>query len=547
MPPPATAGLIRPFFKRKQCLHPLASRDVCGKVIAAHTIQRQGALASIVDGTGHCLTFYRAMGQDVSEPQRRGWREASTFAGFCEHHDSKAFAPLEGKPFVGSREQCFLMAYRAECHELYQKQASSRSLARLRQIVDRGLSPADQIAVQEIQRALRDGVLKSINNSKRYKRIMDSQFLERRFDAYEKLFVQFDGPLAFAAAGAPTPNRSLSGEELCALHDPEAVIPRLYVGMARAAYGDAVVFVWRKGEPAPLGREVLAQIASVATPATLLRWYRHLIAAKYDGSKNRSPGRPPTAKDIRELIVRVARENPTWGYTRLRGALKSLGHELGRNTIKRVLAEHGIAPAPERGKSMSWSTFIKAHWGAIAATDLFTVEVVNPFGLVRYHVLFVIDIATRCVCIGGITSDPNGEWMKQVARNLTDMWDGFLLGKRYLIRDRDPLFTEAVRGLLRDSGVKPLRLPAKSPNLNAYAERFVLSIRRECLDRFVPLSERHLRTAVTEYVVHYHTERNHQGLGNELITPLPASANDAGPIVSRERLGGILNYYYRAA
>ena len=127
-----------------------------------------------------------------------------------------------------------------------------------------------------------------------------------------------------------------------------------------------------------LGREALAQIASVATPATLLRWHRHLIAAKYDGSKNRSPGRPPTAKDIRELIVRVAQENPTWGYTRLRGALKNLGHELGRNTIKRILAEHGIAPAPERGRSMSWSTFIKAHWGAIAATDLFTVEVVNP-------------------------------------------------------------------------------------------------------------------------------------------------------------------------
>ncbi len=187
------------------------------------------------------------------------------------------------------------------------------------------------------------------------------------------------------------------------------------------------------------------------------------------------------------------------------------------------------------------------HWGVIAATDLFPVEVVNPFGLVRYHVLFVIDIATRCVCIGGITSDPNGEWMKQVARNLTDLWDGFLLGKRYLIHDRDPLFTEAVRGLLRDSGVKPLRLPANSPNLNAYAERFVLSIRRECLDRFVPLSERHLRTAVTEYVVHYHTERNHQGLGNELLTPLPASANDTSPIVSRERLGGILNYYCRAA
>ncbi len=174
-------------------------------------------------------------------------------------------------------------------------------------------------------------------------------------------------------------------------------------------------------------------------------------------------------------------------------------------------------------------------------------EVLSPFGLVRFHVLFVIDIATRCVSIGGITSDPNGEWMKQVARNLTDMWDGFLLGKRYLIHDRDPLFTEEVRGLLRDAGVKPLRLPAKSPNLNAYAERFVLSIRRECLDRIVPLSERHLRTAVAEYIIHHHTERNHQGLDNELITPLPATANDAVHVMSRERLGGILKYYYRAA
>ena len=156
----------------------------------------------------------------------------------------------------------------------------------------------------------------------------------------------------------------------------------------------------------------------------------------------------------------------------------------------------------------------------------------SPFGLVRYHVPFVIDIATRCVSIGGITSDPNGDWVKQVARNLTDMWDGFLLGKRYLIHDRDPLFTEEVRGLLRDAGVRPLRLPAKSPNLNAYAERFVLSIRRECLDRIVPFSERHLRTAVAEYLVHYHTERDHQSLGNELITPLPPTANALSPSCS---------------
>ena len=243
-----------------------------------------------------------------------------------------------------------------------------------------------------------------------------------------------------------------------------------------------------------LGRKALAQVASIATPDTLLRWYRNLIAAKYDGSKNRGSGRPPTAKDICELIVRMAQENPTWGYTRLRGALKNLGHEVGRNTVKRILADHGIAPAPKRGKSMSWSTFIKAHWGAIAAIDLFTVEVLSPFGLVRYHVLFVIDIATRRVCVGGITPGPNGDWMKQVARNLTDMWDGFLRGKRYLIHDRDPIFTEEVRGLLRDAGVKPLRLPAKSPNLNAFAERFVLSMRR----RNVSTTLGHPRAAFSE-------------------------------------------------
>ncbi len=233
--------------------------------------------------------------------------------------------------------------------------------------------------------------------------------------------------------------------------------------------------------------------------------------------------------------------------TRLRGALKNLGHELGRNTIKRILADHGIAQAPERGKSMSWSTFIKAHWGAIAAADLFTVEVLNPFGLVRYHVVFVIDIATRCVCIGGITSEPNGEWMKQVARNLTDMWDGFLLGKRYLIHDRDPLFTELVRRLLRDSGVKPLRLPAKSPNLNAYAERFVRSIKYECLNKIVLLGKNHLRTVVRAYVAHYHLERNHQGLDNELVVPLQARSITEGGVQCRERLGGTLRYYYREA
>jgi transposase InsO family protein len=253
---------------------------------------------------------------------------------------------------------------------------------------------------------------------------------------------------------------------------------------------------------------------------------------------------------VRELVVRLATENPTWGYTRIRGALRNLGHVLGRNTIKRILLEHGLEPAPSRGRRIPWKTFLKAHLGSIAATDFFTVEVLTFAGLVRYFVLFVIDIKTRRVQIAGIVRQPHGTWMKQIARNLTDNVDGFLLGMRYLIHDRDPLFTDEFRELLHGAGVKCLKLPACSPNLNAYAERFVLSIKSECLDKLVLLGERHVRVAISEYVQHYLFERNHQGLDNQLITtPPPAAtpANDSLPVARRERLGGLLNFYHRQA
>jgi transposase InsO family protein len=196
---------------------------------------------------------------------------------------------------------------------------------------------------------------------------------------------------------------------------------------------------------------------------------------------------------------------------------------------------------------MSWETFLKAHWGAIAATDFFSVEVLTRKGLVRYFVLFLIDLHTRRVKIAGIVPQPNGEWMKQIARNLTDADDGFLNGARYLIHDRDPLFTEAFRELLKSSGVKTLKLPVRSPDLNAYAERFVRSIRSECLARIVPLGERHLRNAVREYTEHYHFERNHQGLDNQLIEKPSDEPNMDAAVGCRERLGGVLNYYYRRA
>jgi transposase InsO family protein len=295
-----------------------------------------------------------------------------------------------------------------------------------------------------------------------------------------------------------------------------------------------------------LGRKGLAVVATIASPETILRWYRELVAKKYDGSQQRGQGRPKTSAEIAALVVRMAKENERWGYTRIKGALKNLGHEIGRNTIKRILLENGIDPAPERGRRMSWATFIKAHLGVIVGMDFFTVEVVTWLELVRYHVLFAIDIASRKVEILGVAVNPGCPWMEQMARNLVDALDGFLLGKRYLLLDRDPLYTQAFRQILDQAGIKTVRLPAHSPNLNAFAERFVLSIKSECLDRIVPLGEAHLRRAISEYVAHYHHERNHQGIENRLIAANGAESG-AGEVARRERLGGLLNFYYRKA
>jgi Integrase core domain. len=294
-----------------------------------------------------------------------------------------------------------------------------------------------------------------------------------------------------------------------------------------------------------LGRKRLRELSPIVTPDTLLRWYRELVAQKYDGSASRGPGRPRIAGEIRNWIVEMASDNSRWGYTRIQGALANLGFTVGRNTIKRILAENGIDPVGQR--SMSWKTFLKAHWGAIAATDFFTIEAISWKGLVRYFVLFVIDLKTRRIEIAGIVGSPSGAWMAQIARNWTDCEDGFLLRSRYLIHDRDPLFTKAFRATLEGSGVHPIRLPSRSPNLNAYAERFVRSIKSECLAQVIPIGEAHLRRAVREYAEHYHFERNHQGIGNRLIDSSTDGSRRSGSIGCRERLGGLLRFYHRAA
>ena len=296
-----------------------------------------------------------------------------------------------------------------------------------------------------------------------------------------------------------------------------------------------------------LGRRLLADIACLFTPETILAWHRRLIANKYDGSRRRGPGRPGTKQDIRELILQMARENLGWGYTRIQGALANLGHSIGRNTIRRILQQAGVEPAPQRCKGMSWKQFLKIHWDTMAAADFFTVEVWTLGGLVRYVVLFVVELSTRKVEIAGIAPDPDGQWMKQVARNLTDPVAGFLRNKKYLIHDRDPLFTEVFDQMLRVAGVKTVKLPPQSPNLNAVAERFVRSIKSECLERMILFGEASLRRAVEQFMGHYHCERNHQGLDNRLIQPDERAGDANGPIHCRERLGGLLRYYHRAA
>ncbi len=292
---------------------------------------------------------------------------------------------------------------------------------------------------------------------------------------------------------------------------------------------------------------VLREVASIVTPDTILAWHRKLIARKWDYSKWRGPGRPPVNEEIAKLTVRMARENAGWGYTTIRGALFNLGHVVARERVRNILKEHGIVPAPERRKRIPWSIFLKSHWGCLAATDLFTVEVWPRFGLTRHYVLFFIRLSDRRVHVAGITTHPRANWIKQIARNTTDPIDGFLLGTRYLIMDRDAIFTAEFRSFLQQEGVKAVRLPARSPNLNAYAERFVRTIKESCLDRMIFFGERSLRNAIHEFLRNYHRERNHQGLDNRLIDPGDEVGVTEGPIVRRERLGGLLRYYYRRA
>jgi putative transposase len=282
------------------------------------------------------------------------------------------------------------------------------------------------------------------------------------------------------------------------------------------------------------------------TPDTILRWHRQLIAAKWTYAKERV-GRPGLMKEIRELIVRFAKENPSWGFDRIQGSLANVGYHISDTTVGNVLKQHGIEPAPDRKRQTTWKTFLKAHWDVLAAIDFTTIEVWTKGGLVTFYLLFVMELKTRRVHFAGCTTQPNENWMKQVARDLTNFEDGFLNGKRYLLMDRDTKFCSSFRDILLAEDVEPVILPPRSPNLNAFVERFMKSIKSECLERMIFFGEKSLRNAVNSYLGHYHAERNHQGMANQILVPGKEGGRSAGKIECRERLGGLLRYYHHPA
>jgi transposase InsO family protein len=299
-----------------------------------------------------------------------------------------------------------------------------------------------------------------------------------------------------------------------------------------------------------LGRQALQRVACVAKPETILAWYRKLIARKFNGSKHRRyPRRPAVGRKVTELVLRMARENTAWGYDRIAGALNNLGHCISDQTVGNVLRRLGIAPAPKRHQQMKWADFIRSHMTVLAGIDFFTVEVLTWRGLATYYVLFFLHLETRRVTLAGITRHPTEQWMVQMARNAVDEIAGTLRQIRFALHDRDSKFCASFRATLSSGGVQPLLLPARSPNLNAFAERWVRSVKSECLSKLIIFGEAALRRAITEFLEHYHYERNHQGKANLLLFSAPSHhrACDRAAIGCRERLGGLLKFYRPAA
>jgi putative transposase len=293
--------------------------------------------------------------------------------------------------------------------------------------------------------------------------------------------------------------------------------------------------------------KLMADTVTIVRPDTILRWHRRLVARKFDGSGFRKAcGRPPITPEIETLVLAMSKDNPSWGYDRIAGAMKNLGHRISDQTVGNILKRNGIAPSDDRTKNKTWASFIKQHKDVVWATDFFTAEVWTGLGLTTFYVLFFIQLSSKRVVLGGITTSPHEQWMKQVARNVTN-WDGEMKDAWYLIHDRDTKYTTSFANIFKSVGIKPLKLPARSPNLNAFAERFVRSIKSECLEHLILFGEMSLRHVLKEYLAHYHSERNHQGIGNVIPFPDERVGMTEGEVGKSERLGGLLNFYHRDA
>jgi putative transposase len=286
------------------------------------------------------------------------------------------------------------------------------------------------------------------------------------------------------------------------------------------------------------------------TPATLLAWHRKLAGSKYDTSKRRKPGRPPTVPGVGRLVVRLAKENPLWGHRRIHGELAKLGVTIAPSTVWEILRAAGIDPAPRRS-GPTWRQFLRAQAAGILAVDFLHVDTVL---LRRLYVLVFIEHGTRRMHLGGVTANPTGDWTVQQARNLALTLGERFESIRFLIRDRGSNFTTSFDAVFQSAGTRILRTAVQAPRMNAICERLVGTLRRELLDRVLILGEGHLRTVLAEYQVHYNTARPHQGIaqrvpggGEHVGGYLTVTDLDRGRIHRKPVLGGLINEYARAA
>jgi putative transposase len=280
------------------------------------------------------------------------------------------------------------------------------------------------------------------------------------------------------------------------------------------------------------------------SPATLLRWHRQLVARRWTYSR-RSVGRPRTASGISGLVLRLARENPAWGYRRIQGELLGLGIRIAPSTVWAILRRHGVGPAPRRAE-LSWLQFLRAQASAIIACDFLTIE---TLWLRRLYVLFFIELGSRRVHFGGVTANPHERWVTQQARNLAMTLAKREQPVRFLVRDRDSKFTRSFDEVFRTEGIRVIRTPVRAPKAKAQAERWVGSLRRECLDRVLIVGCRHLEQVVRTYIRHYNEHRPHRSLEQRppLAKPPPATRPPPSSIGRRDQLGGVLHEYYALA